>query len=83
MPISRLHNKIIQKQVTTLDSNLCKIELKNVLDQFPLLMLSIFNFKSLLLFACPQVFTKDLQKEKNWEIMEKMMQVYSREPEPI
>ncbi|KAL0820300.1 hypothetical protein ABMA28_006210 [Loxostege sticticalis] len=29
------------------------------------------------------VFTKDLQKEKNWEIMEKIMQVYSREPEPI
>ncbi|XP_045452578.1 cyclin-Q [Melitaea cinxia] len=29
------------------------------------------------------VFTKDLQKEKNWEIMEKIMQVYSREPESI
>lgn len=27
------------------------------------------------------VFTKDLQKDKHWEIMEKMMEVYNREPE--
>lgn len=41
-----------------------------------------FKFVLMCLFSL-QVFTKDLQKEKNWEIMEKIMQVYGREPEPI
>lgn len=29
------------------------------------------------------VFTKDLQKEKNWEIMDKIMQVYKRDPDAM
>lgn len=29
------------------------------------------------------VFTKDLPKEKNWEIMERIMQVYNKEPEAM